>query len=162
MLYAGILSLFIIATTTSYVLIKYARRHFAVFVLIPLLISSSLLSYTAITALAGTPIKGYPPGEFQVMGAIITKPEIHITVRHADTNKIKTYQIPFSQANANAMNREKELAEKGVSRKGSFQKNNLGDMRYIIDTGNNTPMPPKNVPPNQQTPSTPEQRRGSR
>lgn len=160
MLYLAIISLFVLAVTTLYFAIKYSRTHLATFILIPILVASSLLSYTAITALEGSPIKGFPTVEFTVLTAHVMKPDIVVVVRHTDTKEIKTYMIPFSQANANQMNREKQLAANGVSRKGRFEKNKFGEMRYIVDTGNRDPLPPKNTPPNQQTPSATEHRGG--
>ena len=152
MLYLAITSLFVLATTALYVLIKYSKQHIGVFLIIPLLIGSSLLSYTAFKVLEGAPIRGYPPGNFTVITATPMKPDILITVKHEEGD-IKTYFIPFNNSNAMQMNREKNLVQNGVARKGSFQKNKFGEMRYIVDMGDKTPLPPKNTPPNQQATS---------
>lgn len=152
MIYVAIGCMFILAVTTLFFMIKHSANKVVVFFLTPLLIASSILSYAALRALEGAPIKGYPEYPFAVLSAYVSKPDIIIVVQKSDTKDIKTYMIPFDQANANQMNREKNLTAAGVARKGSFEKNKFGEMRYIVELSEYTP-PPKNVPPNQQTPS---------
>ena len=110
-----------------------------------MLIAASMLSYTAYYELVGTPIKGYPEGKFAVLMTHDAKPDIIVVVRHEE-GSIKMYQVPFDGQNAATMNREEQLAQKGMVRSGEFKRNKFGEMRYVIDVPRNTELPPKRVP----------------
>lgn len=143
MVYFSIISLFVLASTTIYCLIQTHKNKIIVFVLTPLLVFGSIISYYSFMSLAGSPIKGYPKGDIEVLTSLIMKPDIHITVRHKDTLELKSYLIPFDSINAGTMNREKGLTERGISRSGRFEKNKFGEVRYVVNAPEKTQLPPK-------------------
>lgn len=150
MLYIAVILLFVLATVSLYALIKSKHNSIIMMLLIPSLLASTLYSGWAIFALQGTPRKGLPDGEVEVLWVDVMKPYIHFTVREPEEITPTYWVIPYTKENAKKMQQVGEQAEgmqqMGQALKGKFSKkrNDESESDEVnFDKIKRTPLPPK-------------------
>jgi len=149
MIYIATLLLFCLAVLTVYAIIQTNKNRILVFLLIPLVLVSSLYTGYSIYALQGTPINTLPKGEVEVLWAEVQKPHIYFLVRHTGEPRPQYYTMPYSENNARKMQNMGKQAEDGTPATGEFketeQQNGLITtvQEFTFDNIRRDALPPK-------------------
>lgn len=149
MIYIATILLFCLAVLTVYAIIQTNKNRILVFLLIPLVLVSSLYTGYSIYALQGTPVNSLPKGEVEVLWAEVQKPHIYYLVRHVGEPQPQYYTMPYSKSNARKMQNMGEQAENGKPVTGVFketeQQNGLltNIQEFTFDNIRRDSLPPK-------------------
>lgn len=121
LIYVSIGLLMALAVLCVYVMIQLGKHSTLTFVLIPLVLISTIFSGYSIFALQGTPIAGIPKGEVEVIWAEVQKPSIYFLVRPAGLTRPVYHYIPYTEENAKQMQELAEKAAAGNGQRGEFK-----------------------------------------
>jgi len=132
MLNIAFILLFLLATVSIYALIVSKKNYLILFILTPLILSSSVFTAYSIFALQGTPIDGVPNHDVKVLWVEMSKPDIFFVARTEDPDDEdrdpKFYRIDYTDENKKTMKKlqEEAAANQGLGVVGKFKKGNSG------------------------------------
>ena len=132
MLNVAFILLFLLASVSIYALIVSKKNYLILFLLTPIVLSSSVFTAYSIFALQGTPINGVPKHDVSVLWVEMSKPDIFFVVRTEDPDDEdrdpKYYRIDYTEENKKTMKKLQEEAKgrQGQGVPGKFEKGNAG------------------------------------
>lgn len=129
MLFGAVILFFLMGVVAIYALIQTGKNYALQAVLIPVILVSTLFAGYAIYILQGTPKKGIPDYEVEIVFVEMQKPNILFLARQkagdddTETDPIpKYFVIPYNDENKKTMNKIMKKMEMGVQVEGKFKK----------------------------------------
>lgn len=124
MFYIAVTLLFILASVSIYALIISQKRPLLVFLLTPLLLTSSIYAGWAIYTLLGSPIHGFPDGQVEILHVEPARPHIYFLALSLDEEKPghpKYHRVDYTENNRKTMMELQQRGERGMSTQGRFE-----------------------------------------
>jgi len=107
----------------AYLVISLPKKNLLKFVTIPLLIWLGFFLYISIPNLMGSPIIGFPKGEFELVGYVIKmddgKKIIEAWVTVKDDSKL--YSFPYTEGVENTLSEMSDANKMGLPQTGEFE-----------------------------------------
>lgn len=151
MIKLAIMLMFLLAATSIYSLIIGRRNYMLTFIFTPILLVSSIFAGYTMYALQGTPIRGIPQGNVEVLWVEMAKPDILFLARPEEGGQPRYYVIVYNKQNKETMRRVQQAAEnqgllgKPVAVPGKFSKSDNQDETDVMEftAPDRAPLPPK-------------------
>lgn len=149
MFYIAATLLFVLASVSIYALIISQKRPLIVFLLTPVLLTSSIYAGWAIYTLVGSPINGFPEGHVEILHVEPARPHIYflaLSLEEENPSHPKYYRVDYTESNRRTMMELQQRGERGLSTQGIFEPKGgqtpggvKNEQQFILD-GQNGPM----------------------
>lgn len=146
MVYTAAVLLFLLAAVSLYALIVSRRNYMLLFLLVPIMLVSSIYSSYTLYSLQGKPINGIPQGEVELVWIEISNPDILFLARSTETGGTPTYyRIAYTDQNVQEMAGLLEDIQQGGQATGNFQGESDGEGDIEFTPPPRTPRRPKPI-----------------